>query len=153
MQTGIKEKTSDREGFELDDYTLPPICFEYLDKMRTLCEQKGAELVLIKAPTNSWGYYWYDEWDEQIAEYAQAKGVTYYNFIPLAEDMGIDWSQDTYDAGAHLNVCGAEKLTFYFGKLLAEQHGLEDRRADAALSAIWSEKLIFYYNERNGETK
>ena len=153
MQKGVKPMGTAMEGTPLTDPALPEICFEYLDRMRDLCEEKGIELILMKAPTNFWGYYWYDEWDEQIADYAQKKGVTYYNFIPLAGEMGIDWSRDTYDAGAHLNVYGAEKLTSYFGKLLAEQHGLEDHRTDAELSLIWSEKLTQYYNERNGETQ
>lgn len=153
MQKGIKPMGTAMEGTPLTDPALPEICFEYLDRMRDLCEEKGIELILMKAPTNFWGYYWYDEWDEQIADYAQKNSVTYYNFIPMAEEMGIDWSRDTYDAGAHLNVYGAEKLTSYFGKLLAEQHGLEDHRTDAELSSIWSEKLSSYYNERNGETQ
>ena len=152
MQKGVKPMGAAMAGTPLTDSMLPEICFEYLDRMRELCEEKRIELILIKAPTNFWGYYWYEEWDAQIADYAQKNGVTYYNFIPMAEEMGIDWSQDTYDAGAHLNVYGAEKLTSYFGKLLTERHGLEDHRADAALSAIWSEKLTQYYNERNGET-
>ena len=153
MQKGVKPMGTAMEGTPLTDPALPEICFEYLDRMRDLCEEKGIELILMKAPTNFWGYYWYDEWDEQIADYAQKNSVTYYNFIPLAEEMGIDWSRDTYDAGAHLNVYGAEKLTSYFGKLLAEQHGLEDHRMNAELSLIWSEKLTQYYNERNGETQ
>ncbi|MBQ8310098.1 MAG: SGNH/GDSL hydrolase family protein [Clostridia bacterium] len=151
MQTGIKEKTSDRVGTELGDYTLSSVCFDYLDKMRTLCEEKGVELVLIKAPTNSWGYYWYDEWDAQIIDYAAKNELDYYNFIPLAEEIGIDWSTDTYDAGVHLNVYGAEKLTDYFGTILAETYGLEDRRGDEALSDVWEGKLKTYYKERNGE--
>ena len=57
MQTGIKPKEgADREGLPLSDYTLPAICFEYLEKMRLLCEEKGVELILIKAPTNNWKY-------------------------------------------------------------------------------------------------
>ena len=149
MQTGIKEKTSDRVGTDIGDYTLPEICFDYLDKMRTLCEQKGVELVLIKAPTNSWGYYWYDEWDAQIVDYAEKNELDYYNFIPLADEIGIDWSRDTYDAGVHLNVYGAEKLTTYFGKLLAEKYAVEDRRSDATLASIWEQKINAYYEERN----
>lgn len=149
MQTGIKEKTSDRVGIELEDYTLPELCFTYLEKMRTLCESKGVTLILIKAPTNSWGYYWYDEWDAQITEYAEQHQVDYYNFIPLATEIGIDWTTDTYDAGVHLNVYGAEKLTSYFGNILAERYALEDHRTNESLATVWNEKLIRYQQERN----
>ena len=141
------------KGSSLLDYTLPEICFEYLDRMKALCDEKGIELILMKAPTNSWGYYWYDEWDAQIVDYAAQNGVSYYNFIPQAEAMGIDWKTDTYDAGEHLNVYGAEKLTSYFGAILQREHGLIDHREDAELAAVWAEKVNQYYNERNGETE
>ena len=145
MQTGIVPMTEEaEEGRELLDYTLPESAMEYLDKMRALCEEKGAELILIKAPTNSWGYWWYDEWDSQIVGYAEKNSLAYYNFIPLCEEIGIDWTTDTYDEGVHLNVYGAEKLTEYFGRILSEKHGIEDRRDDAALSKAWEQSIIEY---------
>ncbi len=152
MQTGVKPMEIEIKGNPLSDPELPDVCFEYLDRMRELCEERGIQLILIKAPTNFWGYYWYDEWNEQIENYARTNDVTYYNLIPKAEDMGIDWTTDTYDAGAHLNVYGAEKLTSYFGEILQTNHGIADRRADGELAAIWSEKVTAYYNERNGGT-
>ena len=147
MQTGIVPMTEFEEGRELLDYTLPATSMEYLDKMKELCEENGSELVLIKAPTNSWGYWWYDEWEEQIVEYANEKGLTYYNFIPLCEEIGIDWNVDTYDAGMHLNVYGAEKMSVYFGKILTENHGVESQKGNDELSAKWNEHFRIY-NER-----
>ena len=153
MQTAVSPKTSDREGRPLADYTLPEVGFEYLEKMRALCEEKGVEFILIKAPTNNWKYYWYDEWEEQIVAWANEKNVDYYNFIPLDGEIGIDWSTDTYDGGVHLNVFGAEKLTSYFGDILVQKYGLSDRRGEAELDALWAEKLAIYQKERNGESK
>ena len=151
MHTDVKPMDEEIEPFPLTDYTLPETAMDYLDRMRVLCEQNGVELVLIKAPTNSWLYYWYDEWDEQICRYAAEHDLAYYNFIDLCDEIGIDWSTDTYDAGAHLNVYGAEKLTSYFGEILASKHGLTDRRDDSTLSDIWSGKLAAYYSEKNKE--
>ena len=145
MQTEIRPMEQEgEEGRELLDYTLPESSMQYLEKMRELCEENGSELVLIKAPTNSWGYWWYDEWEEQVVEYANTKGLTYYNFIPLCKEIGIDWSTDTYDAGMHLNVYGAEKMSVYFGKILTEKHGVESRKENAELSAKWNEHLRIY---------
>ena len=149
MQTGVKAMGSTIEPFPLTDYTLPKTSMDYLEQMRLLCEENGVEFVLIKAPTNSWRYYWYDEWDEQICSYAEEKGVDYYNFIPLCEEIGIDWSTDTYDGGAHLNVYGAEKMTAYFGKMLAERYQIPDNRENSELKAIWERKVALYYDERN----
>ena len=151
MQTATKPKTNSIAGRPLVDYTLPEIGFEYLEKMRVLCEEKGVAFILIKAPTNDWKYYWYDEWDAQIVDWAEKKGVDYYNFIPLDEEIGLDWNTDTYDGGVHLNVYGAEKLTSFFGNILVEKYNLSDRRGDAELDAVWAEKLAIYQKERNGE--
>ena len=153
MQTGILPADTQAEFTPelLIDYTLPATAMEYLDRMRTLCAEHGIELILIKAPTNFWRYHWYDEWDEQVAAYADANGLAYYNLIPEASEIGLDMSTDTYDAGAHLNVYGAEKLTEYFGKILAEEYGAEDRRSDAELSRKWEERLEKYYERRNLE--
>jgi hypothetical protein len=112
--------------------------------MRTLCEQNGIQLILIKAPTNFWGYYWYDEWDQQICEYARRNDVAYYNFIPRAEEMGIDWQTDTYDEGLHLNANGAEKFTEYFGKILAEKYGLDSRKDESEIALRWDAYLAEY---------
>lgn len=149
MQTNIVPMPEgDAQGIPTSD-TLPDSAMEYLEKIRLLCEENGAELILIKAPTNSWRYWWYDHWDEQICEYAEEKSLAYYNFIPLCEEIGIDWSTDTYDAGLHLNVYGAEKLSVYFGDILAKNHGITDRRGDDALSERWQLRVEKFYNDKN----
>lgn len=149
MQTEVRPMTSERQGEELFDYTLPSEAFAYLEKMRALCEEKGVELILVKAPTNHWKFWWYDEWDKQVSDYAAAHGLDYINFIPYADDMGIDWSKDTYDEGMHLNVYGAEKLTRYFGKMLSEKYGIADKRGDGELSSLWNERVKTYYERKN----
>ncbi len=152
MQTGVDPMTEVQEPMKLFDYTIPEISFEYLEKMRLLCEEKGVEFVLVKAPTNHVKYYWYDEWEAQIVKYAAENGVDYYNLIPKEEEIGLDWSTDTYDRGLHLNVYGAEKTTAYFGKILQEKYGLTDYRDDAFLSSVWSQKLTAY-NREKGENQ
>ena len=149
MQTEIRPMTTERVGEELFDYTLPVTAFDYLDQMRELCEEKEVELILIKAPTNHWKFWWYEEWDEQILAYADEYGLDYINFIPLGDEMGIDWSTDTYDEGMHLNVYGAEKLTRYFGKILAEEYDIEDRRSDGELASRWESRVTAYYERKN----
>lgn len=152
MQTGIAPMTDELaslEGPRLSDYTLPETAMDYLERMRALCEEKGAELILVKAPTNSWGYWWYDEWESQIKEYAEEHSLSYYNFIPLCDEIGIDWSTDTYDKGVHLNVYGAEKLSDYFGEILVSAHGVADRRGDAEQSERWNDRVESYYEQKN----
>ena len=145
MQTGIKPVTHEHVEKPLVNYDFAENCWMYLDMMRELCQKHGTELVLVKAPSLS--PVWWPQWEEQIEEYAAKHDLTYWNFLEYQEEIGIDWNVDTYDTGLHLNVYGAEKMSRFFGQLLVDTFGLEDRRSDAALSAVWAEK-VETYNER-----
>ncbi len=136
-------KTDPPVGHQLMDYSFADICWEYLEKIRTLCEENGAKLVLMKAPTVA--PYWYAEWDSQIVEYANKHGLAYYNFLNSVAEIGIDYTADTYDEGQHLNVWGAEKLSSFFGKELASL-GAPDRRGEADYEQSWA-KLCERYDE------
>ena len=131
----------------LADYRFADVCYEYLDRITKLCKEKGVELILVKAP--SLYPYWYEQYDEQMAEYARENGLAYYNFTACIEDIGLDFQVDTYDAGLHLNHTGAEKLSRYFGQILAENHGIPDRRNDPDVAAVYDEKLKRYDEEVN----
>lgn len=126
----------------LPDYQFGDICYEYLDKLRLLCEKNGTELILIKAP--SLYPYWYEEYDEQIREYAAEYGLTFYNFVERSEEIGLDFTKDTYDGGYHLNLSGAVKLSRYFGDILAEEHGVADHRHDPPIAPVYNKKLQMY---------
>ena len=143
MQTGVRPVETLPAPVPLEDYRFSDICWDYLDKMRLLCEQQGSELVLIKAP--SLYPHWYDEWEAQIVEYAETHGLKYYNLLDAQQEMGIDWSTDTYDMGLHLNVWGAQKLSRYFGEILSHEVGVADRRGDAEIAAVWDEKCAVYH--------
>lgn len=130
------------EGKELADYTFGDTAYEYLDKMTSLCEENGVELVLVKAP--SLYPYWYEEWDQQIEDYAAEHNLKYYNFLEVTDEIGLDYSTDTYDGGLHLNLSGAEKLSSYFGKILSEDCGLASRRGEKELESVWQEKIKRY---------
>lgn len=128
-------------------YDFGDICWEYLEKMRLLCEENGTELILIKAP--SVYPYWYDEYDVQIEDYAAEHNLSFYNFLRFVEEIGIDYQTDTYDGGLHMNLAGATKLSGFFAEILAENHGLEDHRGDPEIAAVYEEKLRLYDEEAN----
>ncbi len=133
------------EGKILTNYAFGEQAYYYLDKMVALCEEKGVELVLVKAP--SLYPYWYDQWDTQMVAYAEEHGLKYYNFLENIEEIGLDYTTDTFDAGLHLNLYGAEKLSLYFGEILVEEFGLSSRQDEAAVAEIWQEKVETYHSE------
>ena len=145
MRVEIKPAENVPEGKILGNYQFGENSYLYLDKMTKLCKDNDIELIFVKAP--SLYPYWYPEWEEQIEQYAEQHGVRYINFLELTEEIGIDFTKDTYDAGLHLNLTGAEKITRYLGEVLATQVGLEDRREDAKMKQIWEGKIKAYEEE------
>ncbi len=142
MRVDTKPQGEFPSPLPLADYTLGEKAMGYLQKMADLCKENGIELVLIKAPTEY--PHWYDEWDVQVKAFAEKNGLNYINYIPLQEEIGLDMSKDTYDAGLHLNTQGAEKMADYFGRWLKDNYDLTDYREDEKIAGIWKEKIDFY---------
>lgn len=149
MRVDIKPAENVPEGKILGDYSFSENAWKYLDMMTELCREKGIQLILIKAP--SLYPYWYEEWEAQVEDYAEGHDLPYLNFLELADEIGIDYSKDTYDAGLHMNLTGAEKLSMYLGRYLREEAGLEDRRGEAKLRAVWEEKAAAYEAEKRAQ--
>lgn len=145
MRVDTKPAVNVPEGKKLGNYQFGDNAYSYLDKITQICKDNDIELILVKAP--SLYPYWYPEWEVQMEEYAAEHDLTYINFLELQEECELDFNVDTYDAGLHLNLWGALKITDYLGQVLSEDFGLEDRRSDEHLSQIWDEKLEFYYEE------
>lgn len=127
---------------EPEDYAFGDYAMAYLDGMRELCARQDIRLVLVKAPSLS--PVWYDEYEQQVRDYAKEYDLLYINYLELADALGIDYATDTYDGGLHMNLYGAEKLSEHLGRTLCEACGLEDHRMDAGLSAVWAKKEQFY---------
>jgi hypothetical protein len=148
VKTGVVSAISalpDHEG------ALPPLdnafgetALDYFDRIVTLCRESGAQLVLVKAPTDSWRYPWHDEYEQKTLALAEQYVLPYYNFLNDFEGIGLDMTTDSYDGGLHLNVSGAEKLSRYFGKILDEQYKLTDTRTDGATAAAWQGEVERY---------
>lgn len=126
----------------LANYDFADICWQYLERMAALCKENGVELILMKAPSQY--PYWYEQYDQQIADFAAEHGLAYYNFTACTEQIGLDFQQDTYDGGLHLNFSGAVKLSTYFADILADTHHIPDHRQDAQVAAVYNEKLKTY---------
>ena len=131
--------------FEPSDYMAPS---EYCDRMEysennsmqailTLCKEKGIKVLLMEVPSvNSWSY----ERSNAMREYADENGIDFLDFNLLWDELGIDPSHDFRDYGNHMNYYGAQKVSAYYGRYLAEHYGLEDRRGNPDY-AFWEESV------------
>ncbi len=147
---GVEELRPGQAG---KDAPFADVCWEYLDKMRTLCQENGVELILIKAPTSTPQWFWYDSWDQAVEDYANANGIRYYNFLENVDEIGLDYTTDTYDQGGHLNLSGAEKFSRYFGDILVNELELADHRGDDAYEPIWTELTAQYEQIRQTQER
>jgi hypothetical protein len=134
-----------------DKYQFSDYAMCYLDKMRTLCEENGIRLILMKAPSLS--PQWYEQKEAQVVAYAEKYNLDYINFYHLIDELSIDYETDTYDGGLHMNLSGADKLSAYLGAWLVENCGLTDHRSDEALAAVYEEKYQFYEEMKEAEQK
>ena len=82
-----------------------------------------------------------------MVSYADKYGLDYINFLKVKDEVGLDYNTDTYDAGLHLNLSGAEKMAVYFGKYLRDKCQVPDRRDDNELNNIWKQKEVLYNKE------
>lgn len=150
LRTGSISPDESQLPEPLFDSRLPRRSLDYLDKIRAACEREGITLVLLKSPTQSAPYYWYDEWEAQIRDYAVQYGIDYYNLINN-EEIAIKGSD--YADGVHLNFFGAERTSRYFARVLKNKYFASATPPDELTREAWREKIDKYYNERNKLTE
>ncbi len=143
MRVDIKPEAEFPEPPLLTDYSLGDNAMYWLGRMADLCAENDIELVLIKSPIKF--PFWYDQWDQQVSAFARSRGLTYINFIDARDDMGLDMTRDTYDAGLHLNLTGAEKFARYLGAILDESYDLTDYREVPEVAAEWEDICEAYH--------
>ncbi|MBQ9348329.1 MAG: SGNH/GDSL hydrolase family protein, partial [Oscillibacter sp.] len=149
MRVDVRPAENIPEARPLANYDFGDYAWKYLYKMDELCREKGITLILTKAPS-LWPY-WYDQYDQQVADFAAEHGLRYLNFLQLQEETGIDYATDTYDAGLHMNLSGAEKLSRYIGRILSEEEKVPDRRGNARLDAVWEAETAAYEAEKDAQ--
>lgn len=97
----------------------------YLQRITDLAVAHHIPLVLIKAPTRY--PHWHDAWNLQIKNFALNNSLQFVNLLEYIYDIGLDFTQHTFDYGYTLNVFGAEKTTRFFGQWLVDNFTLPHR--------------------------
>ena len=114
----------------------------YMNKIQELCKQNDIQLFIIKIPTSKlWGI----PQNQAIEQYAKEIQVPY---IDLNAEVTMNWDEDTYDNGVHLNVYGAEKVSKYLGNYLKNNYNLQDHRNEEKYQD-WNDDLTKYEEEKN----
>ena len=120
------------------------VAMDYLQRIVSLCEKHGAQLLLVALPftdTENDGLQ-RQQTVNAVEAWAKEEGIPFLNYIYLNNETKLDLSQDYFDA-YHLNWRGAVKLSDHLARYLAEHYDLADRRQDAAW-ASWNEAARSY---------
>ncbi|MDE6111476.1 MAG: hypothetical protein K2F65_06115, partial [Eubacterium sp.] len=136
IYSGIKSpKKSDYEKGSQMKANVPFFNKYYLESIKKMCEENGAELMLVSIPSIK---DWNLERHNSAAKLSEALRIQYMDMNMMSDEISIDWSRDSRDGGEHLNQIGAEKVTSYFGEFLHSKNIFADRRDDEKL-AHWFE--------------
>lgn len=104
-----------------------------------LCKKNDIKLLVLRTPSiKNWNYAKYDA-VRQLTEKYKVKFID----LNMDDSIGIDWTQDTYDKGDHLNYSGAEKVTNFLGAYLDKRYDLPDHRGDKEY-ASWEKSVEKY---------
>ncbi|PHV70331.1 hypothetical protein CS063_10590 [Sporanaerobium hydrogeniformans] len=117
---------------------LPEKVEHYLNKIITLCEEEGIQLVLMKTPI-----YVSEEAQlryNRVKELAKNRDVPFLDFNEKYEELGLNFKEDYLDELKHLNFRGAEKLTRYLAGYLKENFNLPNHKEEQAY-ASWNVDL------------
>lgn len=132
--TGHMEETDEVAGI-LDDNK------QTLMEIIAFCEKNGAELILYSAPN---ALTWSPKGHNALEQLAEELELTYFDMNYMPEEVPIDWTNDTFDGGDHVNYYGAQKVTAYLGEYLADMNLFEDKRGDERY-LTWDEALVKFY--------
>lgn len=113
---------------------------EYLEKIKKVCEENQTELLLLEAPAPK---TWNSERHEEMKEWAEKNSIPFLDTNTVLSEIGIDWEKDTEDAGVHLNIKGAQKLSKYVGNYLSNHYEFTDHKNDSNYKQ-WNEELKSY---------
>lgn len=107
------------------------------------CRKRNIKLVLYSGASS----FCYDiRMHNAVAQFAQECGVDYLDANYDRDKIQIDWSNDTFDGGDHLNLYGCRKMTKYLGDYLRDECELTDHRGDTAYQS-WYDLLPAYEQE------
>ncbi len=121
-------------------YKMSKNIVKMLDNVLELCNQKRIKLMFLEVPsTIIWDYSKYNA----IKQYADQHNLDFIDTNQKLDELGFDWTTDTFDAGDHLNYYGATKVSTYVGKFMQEKYALADRRNDEKYQT-WKEDLVRY---------
>ena len=115
-----------------------------LIEIKEFCENKGVKLVLFSAPNT---LTWRPDCHNALVQLSEELKLPYFDMNYMTEEVPIDWANDSFDGGDHLNYYGAQKVTAYLGQYLADLKLFEDKRENSAYD-FWNDAKLKFYEDK-----
>lgn len=143
-----EEKSYMEKGGKMEEAQLDEVTAGYVLRLQKLCEDNGAQLILLHMPNVSWD----DNKSNIVKEFADEHGLAFldYSSNELRKAIGYDSKTDTIDYGLHLNLRGAAKVARHFGNYLKNNFEFWDKRNDPAY-AQWDADYDLYMEEKKAQ--
>ena len=122
----------------------------YFDKIRDLCTEHGAQLILIKTPSKGWLM----ETHRSLTQFAKEEEVVFLdmNTEEVIAQLQIDEQNDFCDSSSHFNVDGTEKISKYLAAWMQENQSFDDKRTQGTgINAYWNALYADYLDYKNAE--
>lgn len=124
--TSISNGETQPETGSIDTRIYAPVLTEekreYLLKFKQMCEENGAQLILLKIP--SYSHINNDPWTQEksslLQTFADESSIPFYDYS-LDYDI-VDSSTDFSDGGVHVNARGGRKVSAALGALLRDTY-------------------------------
>lgn len=114
---------------------------KYVKMIVELCKENNIKLLLNEVPAP---LTWSSSKNKATKKIADKYEIDFIDFNLLQEDIGIDWNQDFYDKGGHVNIYGAEKISRNMGRILQEKYNLPNHKNDFNIANDWNETAKKY---------
>ncbi|MBE6050231.1 MAG: hypothetical protein E7214_06085 [Clostridium sp.] len=116
----------------------------YLNEIIKLCNKNNIQLIFYSNPTPvNWKYAKHNA----VKNFAEENNLQFIDLNLKNDELKIDWTNETYDGGDHVNFSGAKKITEYIGKYLSQNTSLVDHRQDEEYKEAWNYNLNEYLKD------
>ncbi len=118
------DRTNQFKGFDGKDWQMSDVQREYLDKIVSLCEEKGIRLIFVTAPIAPVSMDFIENYDlvhQALSDYAASKDVPYLDYNQINLDTPFLTNENFRD-DAHLNHSGVTKVDAHFSTFLQSQN-------------------------------
>lgn len=100
---------------------------DYMEKIAKLCREHDAKLLIVSVPSPA---NYNPARLDAVRKMARKVDADYLDLNDRQQELSINWKTDTLDRGDHLNLLGAQKVSRFMGRFMANHYHLPDRRTE-----------------------